>query len=145
MPEPAEPEVCAELARPSPSLRRRVLLDSAAEEELSSDSVAARPIDSVVLPEQLQRTLIEDLDDFHSRETRSFYVQHGIPHKRSYLFHGSPGSGKTSTIQALAGRYGRNVCYLAISPEMSDDKLKSAIMGSTTNVTAEDVPKNVEI
>ena len=43
MPEPAEPYVCAELARPSPSLRRRVLLDSAAEEELSSDSVAARP------------------------------------------------------------------------------------------------------
>jgi len=63
-----------------------------------------------------------------SEETAEFYQNHGIPYKRSYLFYGVPGAGKTSMIQALAGRFGRNLCYLSPThPELSDDCLKSAI------------------
>ncbi len=87
----------------------------------------ARPIESVVLPKATQDSIISDLDDFLSAETRTFYESHGIPWKRSYLFFGSPGAGKTSVIQAIAGRYGRNVCYLSANPELSDDSLKAAI------------------
>jgi len=87
----------------------------------------ARPIESVVLPRVTEEQLLSDLDDFLSHDTRAFYETHGIPHKRSYLFHGAPGAGKTSCIQAIAGRYRRNVCYLTANPEMTDDSLKSAI------------------
>ena len=46
-------------------------------------------------------------DDAFARRVRAFYEAHGIPWKRSFLFHGAPGAGKTSAIQAIAGRYGR--------------------------------------
>jgi len=101
----------------------------------------ARPIESVVLPKATQDTLISDIDDFLSSDTRDFYAEHGIPHKRSFLFHGTPGAGKTSAIQAIAGRYGRNVCYLAANPEMTDDSLKSAVehVPSKSIIVLEDV------
>ena len=52
----------------------------------------------------------------------------GIPYKRSLLFHGLPGSGKTSLVQALAGRYGLSLCYLQPSEEdMTDSSLKDAL------------------
>lgn len=90
--------------------------------------VAARPVSSVVLPENVADKLVEDVSEFLSEETACFYQEHGIPYKRSYLFHGVPGAGKTSMIQALAGKFGRNLCYLSPThPELSDDSLKSAI------------------
>jgi len=93
-----------------------------------ADQVTARHIDSIVLPKESKSQLLSDLDDFTSRETKKWYVEHGIPYKRSFLFHGSPGAGKTSLIQGIAGRYGRNVCYLSPShPDMSDDAMKAAV------------------
>merc|ERR1719311_1999431 len=86
-------------------------------------------MDSVVLPAALKKKVVDDLDSFVDRETRAWYLEHGIPYKRSLLLHGSPGAGKTSLIQALAGRYRRNVCYLSSlsHPEMTDDGLKAAV------------------
>jgi len=93
-----------------------------------TDVVTARSIDSVVLPKESKSLLLSDLDDFTSRETKEWYIEHGIPYKRSFLFHGSPGAGKTSLIQGIAGRYARNICYLSPShPEMSDDAMKTAV------------------
>jgi len=71
---------------------------------------------------------MDDLDDFQSEETARWYMSHGIPYRRSYLFFGVPGSGKTSLLQAIAGRYGRNLCYCSpTDPEMTDDALKNAV------------------
>lgn len=90
--------------------------------------VTARHIDSVVLPSALKERVVNDLDDFVEKATKTWYLRHGIPYKRSYLLFGSPGAGKTSLIQAIAGRYKRNVCYLSPShPEMTDDTLKTAV------------------
>lgn len=104
--------------------------------------VRARPVSSVVLPEETSRSLLDDITEFLSEEAAQFYQDHGIPYKRSYLFHGVPGSGKTSMIQALAGKFGRNLCYLSPThPELSDDSLKSAIERVPDNaiVVLEDV------
>jgi len=91
-------------------------------------TAVARPIESVVLPHATKNRLIGDLEEFEEEETQAWYESHGIPYKRSYLFHGVPGAGKTSLIQALAGKHGRNVCYLSPThPEMTDDSIKSAV------------------
>jgi len=91
-------------------------------------TAVARPIESVVLPSATKARLVGDLEEFEEDETQAWYETHGIPYKRSYLFHGVPGAGKTSLIQALAGKHGRNVCYLSPThPEMTDDSIKSAV------------------
>ncbi|CAK4074096.1 unnamed protein product [Aphanomyces euteiches] len=86
-----------------------------------------RPIESVILPQATKTKLIADLDDFVSHDTKAFYVKHGIAFKRSYLFYGLPGTGKTSLIQAMGGQYERNLYFLQPThPKMTDDSLRSA-------------------
>lgn len=89
----------------------------------------ARSVESVVLPAELKAKLVDDMAEFASPLTREWYIEHGVPYKRSYLLHGSPGAGKTSVIQALAGRFQRNVCFMSSlsHPEMTDDNLKQAV------------------
>jgi len=83
---------------------------------------------SVILPKGMIEKIQTDMTEFLSEETAAWYTTFGIPYKRSYLFHGVPGSGKTSLITALAGKLKRNVCFLsAHHPEFSDDAMKKAM------------------
>jgi chaperone BCS1 len=102
----------------------------------------ARTVDSVVLPPAVKSRLMDDVLDFTSIETLHWFIKHGIPYKRSYLFFGPPGTGKTSMIQALAGEIGRSICYLSPShPDMTDDSLKSAVQETPKNaiIVLEDI------
>merc|ERR1712156_559926 len=74
--------------------------------------------------------------------TRNWYNKHGIPYKRSYIFYGPPGTGKTSFIQALAGAYGRNVCFLQPNdPQFTDDAFKTCLQRAPQNsiIVLEDI------
>lgn len=52
------------------------------------------------------------------------FAPSGIPYRRGYLLHGSPGSGKSSFITALAGSFSLNICILNLSERgLTDDKL----------------------
>ena len=103
--------------------------------------IKARPLESVILPDKTTKTILDDFDAFTAQETQDFYEKHGIPYRRSYLFYGVPGAGKTSCIQAIAGAYKRSVAYLNIDPEMTDDGLRSAMddLPEETIVVLEDV------
>ena len=48
----------------------------------------------MVLGGGIKERLLEDARDFLESET--WYSERGIPFRRGYLLHGSPGSGKTS-------------------------------------------------
>lgn len=88
----------------------------------------ARPLDSVVLPDDARAALLADLQEFDSEECRGWYRQHGIPHRRGYLFYGPPGCGKTSTITAIAGYLRRRVHRLSlVAPRLTDDSLSLAM------------------
>lgn len=88
----------------------------------------ARNLKSVVLPSHLKDELLTDLEQFLDKNTKQWYNKHGIPYKRSYIFYGPPGTGKTSCIQALAGAYGRHVCFLQPNdPKFTDDVFKSCL------------------
>jgi chaperone BCS1 len=88
----------------------------------------ARPMESVVLETEKKQQLMDDVNDFLGKETRRWYREHGIPHKRGYLFFGTPGAGKSSIIQALAGRIEYNICYVhPTHPKMSDAKLRHCV------------------
>jgi len=103
---------------------------------------SSRAIDSVVLPTKLKKEIISDLEQFLDEETRAWYNRHGIPFKRSYIFYGPPGTGKTSFIKALAGRYGKHVCFLQPNhPRFTDDMLKTCLQRTPKNsiVVMEDI------
>lgn len=104
--------------------------------------VLKRPIDSVVLPRVVKDRMVNDLSKFLLPKTKDFYMRNGIPYRRSYLFYGTPGTGKTSMVQALAAHFGRNVCFLLPThPDMNDDTLRAAVNSIPENsiVVFEDI------
>lgn len=79
---------------------------------------------SAVLPDGLLEALVNDIQTF--RAARDWYQSVGMPHRRGFLFAGIPGSGKTSTVQALASLLKMDIYWINLST-MSDDDLLSAV------------------
>ncbi|KAF7360859.1 hypothetical protein MSAN_01115500 [Mycena sanguinolenta] len=91
-----------------------------------------RPLSSIILPPGILDSLVKDAEEFLASE--DWYIGAGIPHRRGYLLHGPPGTGKTSTIYALAGALNLEIYSLSLASNSVDDSfLQSA---------ASSVPKN---
>jgi chaperone BCS1 len=67
----------------------------------------SRPMDTVVLNDEQKNTLIADVNEYLSPTSPQWYASRGIPLRRGYLFHGPPGTGKSSLSFALGGLFGR--------------------------------------
>ncbi|PWN34699.1 uncharacterized protein FA14DRAFT_107768, partial [Meira miltonrushii] len=82
----------------------------------------ARDLQSVVLARGKRDRIENDVRRFMQRGW--WYAERGIPYRRGYLLHGSPGSGKSSFIFALAGSLDLSICLLNLSERgLTDDKL----------------------
>ncbi|KAI0559271.1 Mitochondrial chaperone BCS1 [Gracilaria domingensis] len=77
----------------------------------------ARPMDSVVLGDGIMEGLVKDLESFLHPKSKSWYIEHGLPYRRSYLFEGPPGTGKTSTIRVVAGKFSLPCYFLSMTNE----------------------------
>jgi len=85
-----------------------------------------RPFSSVVLPTSIKTSLLEDAKEFLT--TEKWYAERGIPWRRGYLLHGSPGSGKTSLIYALAGELDLDIYVFSLAKRgMDDDELMNVV------------------
>ena len=72
--------------------------------------------------------LLEDARRFLVRQ--AWYAERGVPWRRGYLFHGQPGTGKTSLIRALASELDLDLAALDLSmPELNDSGLRD-LLGS---------------
>ncbi|KAJ3822289.1 P-loop containing nucleoside triphosphate hydrolase protein [Lentinula raphanica] len=78
-----------------------------------------RPFSSIILQEGVLETILQDVKEFFA--TEAWYIERGIPHRRGYLLHGPPGSGKSSTICALAGELGLEIYTLSLASNHIDD------------------------
>jgi chaperone BCS1 len=80
----------------------------------------------VFLPNNDSERIVADVAVFAA--SQAWYIERGIPWRRGYLFHGVPGSGKTSLISALAGHFRMNLYILNLgSPYLSDDNLTTLL------------------
>ncbi|KAJ7171396.1 P-loop containing nucleoside triphosphate hydrolase protein [Mycena filopes] len=79
---------------------------------------------SIILPKGLLDSLVQDAEEFLNSE--NWYVGAGIPHRRGYLLHGPPGTGKTSTIYALAGALNLEIYSLSLASSLVDDNIDCA-------------------
>ena len=87
-----------------------------------------RSIESVLLPptndgyDNGAKEILDDCKRFLLDE--EFYNDQGTPHRRGYLLHGVPGSGKSSLVMALASELQVPIYWLQLSAEgLSDETL----------------------
>lgn len=75
-----------------------------------------------------KKEIVKSLDYFlNSVELQALYTKLHIPYKKIFLFHGPPGSGKTSFIQALATEFKYNISVIKNIMEMDDGALENMI------------------
>jgi len=93
----------------------------------------SRSIDSVILPHNAAAQLLADARAFVDSE--AWYAQRGVPYRRGYLLHGTPGSGKTSLITAIAGELQLPVYCLSLSAQGLDDAALQMLLSQVNAAT----------
>lgn len=88
-----------------------------------------RTLESVVLPQDQKDRIVADLRDFLGAEDH--YNRLAIPWHRGYMFHGPPGTGKTSVVKALANEFNLDLWYVSLA----DLKTETSLMGLLSSVT----------
>lgn len=98
-----------------------------------------RTMDSVNIPEDQKDRLIKDVGEFLESEGR--YNELAIPFHRGYMFHGPPGTGKTSLAKALANHFNLDMWYISLSDLNSESSLMGLIgrVGPRSILLLEDI------
>ncbi|KIM34268.1 hypothetical protein M408DRAFT_325711 [Serendipita vermifera MAFF 305830] len=84
-------------------------------------------MESIVLDEGKKELILDDAKEFMGSE--KWYSERGLPYRRGYLFHGCPGSGKTSLVHALAGELNLDIYVINLSKKGLDDGGLSELVG----------------
>lgn len=84
-------------------------------------TIRRRPMASVVLPTGHGERVLADLR--HFRDRRRWYEDRAIPWRRGYLFHGVPGTGKTSLVTSLAWELRLSIYSLNVAACSGDASL----------------------
>ncbi|KAL2139224.1 hypothetical protein VTI28DRAFT_5484 [Corynascus sepedonium] len=83
-----------------------------------------RPMSTVVLDDEQKVRILSDFREFLVPTAKRFYAERGIPLRRGYLFHGPPGTGKTSLCFALAGVFGLDIFVIrGLGSELTEEDL----------------------
>lgn len=107
------------MKRPNPQYMRRA--------RQNWQTVANRPVrdmKTVVLDQHQKLQVLADMNEYLHPATPRWYANRGIPLRRGYLFHGPPGTGKTSLSFALAGVFGLDIHVISLlEPTLTEDDL----------------------
>lgn len=106
---------------------------------------APRPLDTVILPAGVLEDITADAEAF--LDSREWYQRRGIPWRRGYLFEGTPGTGKTSAIAAIAGHLKLDLYMCNVTGAgMTDERLIANLLSVNVRsaVVLEDVDCVVE-
>ncbi|KAF2467855.1 P-loop containing nucleoside triphosphate hydrolase protein [Lindgomyces ingoldianus] len=74
----------------------------------------SRPMSTVSLDQEQKAKIVMDINEYLHPASARWYAARGIPYRRGYLFHGPPGTGKTSLSFALAGIFGLDIYCISL-------------------------------
>lgn len=95
-----------------------------------TSSRPSRPMDTVILDSEQKSMIINDMNEYLHPASPKWYATRGIPYRRGYLFHGPPGTGKTSLSFALAGIFGLEIYAISLQePTMTEGDLMQLFNG----------------
>lgn len=88
-----------------------------------------------------EKTIYEDVKNFLSKETKKEYEELGIPYKYNILFHGIPGTGKTSLIYSIASELQMDIALISFGKKMEDADFMRALrrVPNNTILVIEDI------
>lgn len=89
--------------------------------------IGSKQFEHIFLNDNLVETIKADVDKFINSEEQ--YCKLGIKYKRTYLFYGPAGTGKSSLATAIANHSGRNILSINVSKDMTDATLIKVIAG----------------
>jgi chaperone BCS1 len=107
-----------------------------------TSSRPSRPMETVILDAKQKTDIIRDVNEYLHPASPRWYATRGIPYRRGYLFHGPPGTGKTSLSFALAGIFGLEIFAISLQePTLTENDLMQLFSGlpSRCIVLLEDV------
>lgn len=102
--------------------------------------IPRRAITTVLVDDDRVQKVLDDMRWFYG--ARDWYAARGVPWRRGYLFHGPPGTGKSSLIRALASELSLDIATLDIGrATFTDDDIREAMICAPKGclVTIEDV------
>jgi len=79
---------------------------------------------TVVLEHGQKNRVLADINEYLHPSTPKWYANRGIPYRRGWLFHGPPGTGKSSLAWAIAGVFGLDIyCISLVDPTLTEEDL----------------------
>lgn len=85
----------------------------------------SRPWETIYLEDEIKKKLTDTLTEFLKSE--ALYNKYGVTWKKIYLFCGPPGTGKTSTVLAMASHFQKNIARIAIDPGMTATSIENLL------------------
>jgi ATP-dependent Zn protease len=84
-----------------------------------------RKIKTIVLKNDVNFKILDELN--HFIENENWYLERGIPYKKTYLLYGPHGTGKTSLIKSLSYEIKRHIHFISLSTINYDQDLYNLI------------------
>jgi chaperone BCS1 len=78
-----------------------------------------RPLETMILENNAGEKLLADVKKFLARP--DWYLEKGIPYRKTYLVYGSPGCGKSSLVKSIAGEIGYDISILSMNRRVSQN------------------------
>ena len=90
-----------------------------------------RSMDTIYIDNNIKNKMIKKLTQFYS--SAEIYDKYGITWKQVYVLHGPAGTGKTSTVMALASVFKKGIAKLTVDKHLDSQHLEDLIKNIPDN------------